>query len=86
MRFGEILDAESTTEEEEVNEFTEKFDEATYNKKLGKLRSDVGDETINSESVVSTIRKTQATIRDLGGFLAKLYNAKDSNLWYMPNA
>ena len=85
MRFGEILDSDNELSED-INEFTEKFDEATYNKKLGKLRSDVGDETINSESVVSTIRKTQATIRDLGGFLAKLYNAKDSNLWYMPNA
>lgn len=76
MRFGEILDSE------DFNEFSEKFNEATYNKKLGKLRTDVGDETVNSDSVIATIRKTQATVRDLGGFLAKLYNAPESNLWY----
>jgi hypothetical protein len=76
MRFGEILDSE------DFNEFSEKFNEATYNKKLGKLRTDIGDETVNSDSVIATIRKTQATVRDLGGFLAKLYNAPESNLWY----
>lgn len=76
MRFGEILDSD------DFNEFSEKFNEATYNKKLGKLRTDVGDETVNSDSVIATIRKTQATVRDLGGFLAKLYNAPESNLWY----
>ena len=37
MRFGDILDSD------DFNDFTEKFDEATYNKKLGKLRTDVGD-------------------------------------------
>jgi hypothetical protein len=76
MRFGEILDSE------DFNEFSEKFNEATYNKKLGKLRTDIGDETVNSDSVIATIRKTQATVRDLGGFLAKLYNAPEANLWY----
>ena len=76
MRFGEIVDSE------DFNEFSEKFNEATYNKKLGKLRTDIGDETVNSDSVIATIRKTQATVRDLGGFLAKLYNAPEANLWY----
>lgn len=37
MRMGDILDSE------DFEEFTERFNEATYNKKLGKLRTDIGD-------------------------------------------
>lgn len=37
MTMGEIM------ESEDFDEFTEKFNEATYNKKLGKLRTDIGD-------------------------------------------
>ena len=51
MRMGEILDSENFAE------ITEKFDEATYNKKLGKLRTDIGDQAVNSESAVATIRR-----------------------------
>ena len=37
MRMGDILDSK------DFEEFTERFNEATYNKKLGKLRTDIGD-------------------------------------------
>ena len=37
MRMGDILDSK------DFEEFTERFNEATYNKKLGKLRADIGD-------------------------------------------
>ena len=77
MRMGDIIDSE------EFEEFTEKFNEATYNKQLGKLRTDIGDQAVNSESAVMTIRKSQSTVRDISGFLSKLYNAPDNNLWYM---
>ena len=76
MRMGEIL------ESRDFEEITEKFDEATYNKKLGKLRTDVGDQAVNSESAVATIKKAQATVRETSEFLAKLYNAPDNKLWY----
>ena len=76
MRMGEILDSD------DFEEITERFDEATYNKRLGKLRTEVGDQAVNSESAVATIRKAQATVREASEFLAKLYNAPDNNLWY----
>ena len=77
MTMGEIM------ESEDFDEFTEKFNEATYNKKLGKLRTDIGDQAVNSESAVATIKKAQSTVRDISAFLAKLYNAPDNKLWYM---
>lgn len=76
MRMGEILDSD------DFEKITEKFDEATYNKKLGKLRTDIGDQAVNSESAVLTIKKSQSTVREASAFLAKLYNAPDENLWY----
>ena len=76
MTMGEIM------ESEDFDEFTEKFNEATYNKKLGKLRTDIGDQAVNSESAVATIKKAQSTVRDISAFLAKLYNAPDNKLWY----
>lgn len=62
----------------------EKFDESTYNKRLGKLRTQLGDKELNSDSVVDTIRRSQALIRETKNFLSKLYNAPDRNLWYKP--
>lgn len=41
-----------------VENAPEKFDESTYNKKLGKLRTQFGDNALNSDGVVDTIRKT----------------------------
>ena len=60
----------------------EKFDESTYNKRLGKLRSQFGDQTISSESAVLTVRKVQGVIRESVAFLKQLYNAPTTNLWY----
>ena len=77
MRMGEILDSE------DFEEITQKFDEATYNKKLGKLRTDIGDQAVNSESAVLAIRKAQSTVNEIGDFLTRLYNAPDENMWYM---
>ena len=83
MRMGEIFDSEDMEEiSEEFEKIKEKFDEATYNKKLGKLRTEVGDQAVNSESAVLTIKKAQSTVRETSEFLAKLYNAPDNNLWY----
>lgn len=76
MRMGDILDSA------DFQEISEKFSEATYNKRLGKLRTDIGDQATNSDSAVATIRKAQATVRETSAFLAKLYNAPDNNLWY----
>ena len=39
---------------------------------------------MNADSVVETIRKSQGIVRESNQFLGKLYNAKDSNLWYRP--
>lgn len=86
MRMGEIFDSEGMEEiSEEFEKIKEKFDEATYNKKLGKLRTDIGDQAVNSESAVLTIKKAQSTVRETSEFLAKLYNAPDNKLWYMEN-
>lgn len=76
MRMGEILDSD------DFSKITEKFDEDTYNKKLGKLRTDIGDQAVNSESAVLTIKKAQSTVRETSEFLAKLYNAPENKLWY----
>ena len=76
MRMGDILDSK------ELDDFANKFAEATYNKKLGKLRTDIGDQAVNSEGAVATIRKAQSTVKEISAFLAKLYNAPDNNLWY----
>ena len=76
MRMGDVLDSK------DFQEFSEKFDEATYNKRLGKLRTDIGDQAVNSESAVATIRKAQSTVKDISAFLSKLYNAPENNLWY----
>lgn len=76
MRMGDILDSK------DFDDFTNRFDEATYNKRLGKLRTDIGDQATNSESAVEIIRKSQSTVKEISAFLAKLYNAPDNNLWY----
>lgn len=76
MRMGDILDSK------DFDDFTNRFAEATYNKKLGKLRTDIGDQAVNSESAVATIRKAQSTVKEISAFLAKLYNAPENNLWY----
>ena len=65
-------------------DYIEKFDESTYNKKLEKLKSSLGDETINADSAVLTVVDAQKTIRSSNKFLEKLYNAQDNNLWYKP--
>lgn len=41
-----------------VENVSDKFDESTYNKKLGKLRTQFGDYALNADSVVNTIRNT----------------------------
>ena len=80
--FGEIL---QSREGEPSSITQEKFDEATYNKRLGRLRAQFGDQTINSDGVMQTIRKTQDAINESNAFLAKLYNAPESSLWYRPD-
>lgn len=50
-------------------EYGEKFDESTYNKKLEKIKAEFGDEAINSDSVVLTIRSTSGIIRESIEFL-----------------
>ena len=67
---------------QEIMELVEKFDESTYNKKLGKLNTAVGDQTVNSDGVIATIRKTSKVIRESTEFLSRLYNAEDNKLWY----
>ena len=67
---------------EELVDSIETFDESTYNKKLEKFKSSMGDQAINADSVVLTIRNTQRTIRETNEFLSKLYNANNNNLWY----
>ena len=66
----------------------EKFDEATYNKRLAKIKSQFGDLAINSDSAVQTIRNTQRSIRETSEFLNKLYGANDQGvgLWYKPDS
>ena len=76
MRMGDILDSK------DFDYFANRFAEATYNKKLGKLRTDIGDQAVNSEGAVASIRKAQSTVKDISAFLSKLYNAPDNNLWY----
>ena len=66
--------------------YQEKFDEATYNKRLSSIKSQFGEQAQNADNVVSIIRKTQTTIRNASKFLSKLYNAESNNLWYKPYA
>ena len=69
-----------STEEDLV----EKFDEATYNKQLQKLKSSLGDVSSTSDSAVLTIRKANDSVLKSRKFLSKLYNAENNNLWYKP--
>lgn len=69
-----------STEEDLV----EKFDEATYNKQLQKLKSSLGDVSSTSDSAVLTIRKANDNVLKSRKFLSKLYNAENNNLWYKP--
>ena len=64
--------------------YIEKFNEATYNKKLQKLRTSLGDVPINADSAVLEIQNAQRTIRETTQFLSKLYNAENNNLWWKP--
>jgi hypothetical protein len=66
------------------NKKKEKFDESTYNKKMEKIKAFVGDKSINADSVVLTVRKSQGVVRESNEFLSKLYNAENNNLWYKP--
>lgn len=61
--------------EQAVKELVEKFDESTYNKKLGKLNSQNGEKTITSRETLQIIRKSQRMTRELNDFLERLYNA-----------
>lgn len=62
----------------------EKFEEYTYNKRLGKLNSQHGDQTLTSESALIAVRKAQHSIDESNALLSKLYNAPAANLWYRP--
>ena len=90
MRFSsdidEILQSRGVSEENErrLKEAMETFIESTYNKKLGRLNVNGSDQSINADSVVDIIRKTQREIRETNKFLRKLYNAESGNLWYRP--
>ena len=64
--------------------YIEKFNEATYNKKLQKLKTSLGDVPINADSAVLEIQNAQRTIRETTQFLSKLYNAENNNLWWKP--
>ena len=68
-----------------ADEYVEKFDESTYNKRLERLKSSLGDQAMNADSVVLTIRKATRTVRDASDFLSRLYNAPATNLWYRPD-
>lgn len=70
-------------EKDEVN-YKNTFNEDTYNKRLQKIRTQIGEQAVNADSVVLTIRKTQKVIRESNQFLSKLYNAPNNNLWYRP--
>ena len=65
-------------------DLVEKFDEATYNKQLQKLKSSLGDVSSTSDSAVLTIRKANDSVLKSRKFLSKLYNAENNNLWYKP--
>lgn len=66
-------------------ESIEKFDESTYNKKLERIKTSMGDQTITTDSAVVTIKAAQRVIRESNEFLSKLYNANSTNLWYKEN-
>ena len=77
--------ARAASELVENEDYAEKFDESTYNKKLERLKSSLGDQAMNADSVVLTIRKATRTVREATEFLSKLYNAPATNLWYRPD-
>lgn len=66
------------------NEDAEKFDESTYNVKLERLKSSLGDQTPDADSVVIAMRKAQRTVKDTSSFLSRLYDAPESSLWWRP--
>lgn len=76
---SEIVDSD------ELNRFIETFEESTYNKTIGKLNTNQGEQSTTSQGVVEIVKKSQATIGDSQRFLDKLYNSSDSALWYRPD-
>ena len=40
----------------------ETFEEATYNKQIGKLKTNQGEQSTTSQGVVEIVKKSQATI------------------------
>ena len=62
----------------------ETFEESTYNKKLERIKSYLGDRAMNAESVIQTVRNANRVTRLADRFLGKLYNAESGNLWYRP--
>jgi len=63
----------------------ETFEEATYNKQIGKLKTNQGEQSTTSQGVVEIVKKSQATIGESQRFLDKMHNASDSALWYEPD-
>lgn len=70
---------------DEGNEEAEKFEESTYNKRIGRLKSSLGDQAMDADSVVLAMRKAQRTVKDSSKFLSRLYNAPESSLWWRPS-
>lgn len=68
--------------EDDTQNVQENFLEATYNKRLERIKSQFGDLAVNTDSVVNTMRKSKRTVRETKKLLKRLYNAESNNLWY----
>ena len=80
-----ILDAmQKEGENNDEDNPIEKFNEATYNKRLEKIRTRFGDLGINTDSTIDTVKKAYGLILESNRFFNKLYNAKDNMMWYRP--
>ena len=56
---------------QDVDSAIEKFDESTYNKKLERIKSYLGDRAMNAESVIQTVRNANRVTRLADRFLGK---------------
>lgn len=66
----------------EALSLAESFEESTYNRRIDRLNSSMGDLSLTADSAVQTLRSAQRTIRQSRKFLDRLYGAKTARLWH----
>lgn len=86
--YGRALARDDDSNYDEWNEkakkWVEKFDESTYNKRIGKFCPNTGDKNIVSDTVIEIVRESGDIVQESTKFLDRLYGAESGNVWYRP--